>query len=488
MDLRRVFEAGKFLVALSALSISATATAQEGMRKVQVESSWPTVFEANRGESLELVTQAGSTRVKLLEIEHAYEPDHVTGKSAENRTFLSARLKLEVDGKPAELWLRGYQMPTTVGHVRLSVENTAEWANSGGLGNRRRMEHDVRLSAVPAGQTWGPADLRFPIKDYRWRSSTYRNSWSALVPFNVLYYHRGEDFGAIPNKLELVAVLPGTIAATPLPNGDGRSNSISLDVGDGTQIRYAHMDTESVDPKNPVGTQVESGTVLAKTGMTWNGGKNQHNDPHLHIELAQNGQTINMYASIVEAYFRDYDDTLIAIAGGFGFATPGQTYDLDATRSVARPGRSIRSYQWTLHDGTVVKGPHAKVKFDKPGYYAQELTVIADNGDEDRDSIHICVIDPANGGGYGSGWVYYTPTRNITPGTPVTFRSRLASSDQTIDFGDGSKPKKIEGDLDYAFEKPGIYTVSIRGASANGSPILHKIRIRIDPAPSARKQ
>lgn len=118
------------------------------------------------------------------------------------------------------------------------------------------------------------------------------------------------------------------------------------------------------------------------------------------------------------------------------------------------------------------------MKLDKPGYYAQELIVKADNGEEDRDAIHLCVIDPQSPGNYGAGWAYYHPSRDIKPGTSVMFWSRLAAADQTIDFGDGSAAQTIAGGLHHAYEKPGLYTVSIRGTAGNG-PVLHKMRLRV---------
>jgi hypothetical protein len=35
------------------------------------------------------------------------------------------------------------------------------------------------------------------------------------VPYNKLYYHRGEDYGAIPDRLDVVAPFEGTVIATP---------------------------------------------------------------------------------------------------------------------------------------------------------------------------------------------------------------------------------------------------------------------------------
>ena len=49
--------------------------------------------------------------------------------------------------------------------------------------------------------------------------AVYNNTWSGLVPFNLLYYHRGEDYGAIPDLLEVVSSIDGKIVSTPVPEG-----------------------------------------------------------------------------------------------------------------------------------------------------------------------------------------------------------------------------------------------------------------------------
>lgn len=452
------------------------------MKTIDVSGAWPTVFEAKQDVPVVLKTPSGSTQLTLRGVQHVFEADYWTGKTPDHKTFAEAKVEIEVNGKRYQLLHRPYEMPVTIGGVRLYVETTREWLAGGGLGRRKPLDGDVRLSAVPAGQTWGPESAVFPIANYRWRSSTYRNTWAALVPFNVLYYHRGEDFGAIPDRLDLLAMLPGVITHSPLPSGDGRSNSLTLDVGDNVKLGYAHMNTESIKPEAKKGASVTLGMPLAKTGMTWNGEKSQHNDPHVHMDLQRDGVGFSPYPMMVESYFRTYSDPLIAVAGGFAFTTIGQSVDLDGSRSVARPGRSIRSYRWRLHDGTEIKGAKATVKFDRAGYYAQELIVVADDGSEDRDAVHVRVYDPASGpDGIASGWVYSSPTRGIKAGDPVTFWSRLGGSQNlTIDFGDGSAAQPMSGDASHAYARAGIYTVTFRGSAARDENVIHKLRVRVE--------
>jgi len=104
----------------------------------------------------------------------------------------------------------------------------------------------VRFSAVAEGESWGPDTFQFPIKEYHWRSASYNNTWSSLVPYNKLYYHRGEDYGAIPDKLDIQAPITGTVIQSPLPNGDGKSNALIIQNRQGFTVRIAHMNTETI--------------------------------------------------------------------------------------------------------------------------------------------------------------------------------------------------------------------------------------------------
>ncbi|MCK5714051.1 MAG: M23 family metallopeptidase, partial [Hyphomicrobiaceae bacterium] len=291
------------------------------------------------------------------------------------------------------------------------------------------MDSDVRFSVVAEGEGWGPTDMRFPIQDYRWRSSSYNNTWASLVPYNLLYYHRGEDFGAIPERLPVMAVMDGIITSTPLPGGAYLSNGIIVATASGLKFRCSHMNIETFDPGLTEGTGVEAGQMLAKTGMTWNGYHSQYNDPHLHIGFHFGGTKISTYPFLVEAYLRDYDDDVLAVAGGYHFGVPDTTtIELDATRSVPRPGREIVGYEWHLHDGRTLYQPTVQLTYDEPGLYSEELIVHLDNGAQGRDFAQVRIYDPPRGSNIASGWIHYSPVRGIIAGTEVLFWNRLRNT------------------------------------------------------------
>ncbi|MCK4629767.1 MAG: hypothetical protein KAT56_12240, partial [Sedimentisphaerales bacterium] len=243
-------------------------------RVIRNQSGWPTIFGLNKDESFCVRRVVGNktvTRtVKLISVTEYWEPDYWIANNPSHQTLRLAEVVVDVSGEQATLPARPYQMPMVVNGLRLYVEATQKWAHECNLASIGDMDSDVRFSAVAEGEGWGPTDMRFPIQDYRWRSSSYNNTWASLVPYNLLYYHRGEDFGAIPERLPVMAVMDGIITSTPLPGGAYKSNGIIVATASGLKFRCSHMNIETFDPGLTEGTRVEAGQMLANTGETWN--------------------------------------------------------------------------------------------------------------------------------------------------------------------------------------------------------------------------
>jgi murein DD-endopeptidase MepM/ murein hydrolase activator NlpD len=426
---------------------------------------WPTIFELNAGDMCHLRRQVDGRTVErdvqLIGVQEFWEPDYFTG-AGESRTLRLAEVTVEVSGVRAKLLSRPYQMPVNVNGLRIYVEATRRWAHAADIERLADVDADVRLSAVAEGETWGPVSFVFPIHDYRWRSSSYFNTWNALVPYNKLYYHRGEDFGAIPDCLPVVSALAGRVARSPLPAGDGESNGLVIETVAGTRVEYYHMNVESMAETAVAGAQVDAGDLLGKTGMTWAGRRSQTHDPHLHFGLRVGETAVSTFPAIVESYFRAYPDHLMPIAGGYHFAEPGQSVLLDGSRSQARPGEEIATYEWRLHDGTCTRNATVQVPFEVPGLYSEELIVRTKSGAEARDYAQVRVYDRRRGRNMVTGWVYHHPVRGITPGQPVTFWNRLSGtrSDVCVDFGDGTPAATVTESTTHSFRHSGIFTVS----------------------------
>ena len=444
---------------------------------------WPVVFELACGDEIEIERTLNGKLVKrglrLVSIEESWEPDLWNPTDSAQRTLREAKVVVEVDGLRRTLLARPYQLPTVVNGLRVHVEATRNWAQRADVAPLGWRGGDVRFSAVAEGESWGPQTLRFPIGDFRWRSSSYNNTWLSLVPNNQLYYHRGEDLGAIPNRLPVIAMLDGAVSASPLPEGDGDSNDLIIDHGSGLKVDFAHMDIETIDPRLTPTAVVKAGDVLAKTGMTWAGRKSQTHDHHLHTELILGDTNISSYPFLVEAYLRDYADGVLAVAGGYAYGVPGQTIRVDGSRSIAREGHTISSYSWQLHDGRTVNGAAAEVGYDRPGLYSETLVVRTDQGGEDHDYLQVRIYDPEHPREGVWGWFYHLPVRGLVPGSEVTFENRLfnAASDVVIDFGDGTERQPIEQILHHAYERPGIYDASLHATNAHGEPAVVRMRV-----------
>jgi hypothetical protein len=473
--------AGRLLATLAVLALASQVRARADSRVVRRQEGWPAVFELNAGDSFRL----GDRTVMLAAFAEHWQPDHWIQNNRERKTLESASVHVDVSGEKATLLLRPYQVPVTVNGLRLYVETTKNWATKCDYAALEGIERDVRLSACLEGETWGPADVVFPVRDYRWRSSSYQNTWSSLVPYNRLYYHRGEDLGAIPDRLDVMAMFDGTVVKSPLPRGDGQSNGLTIGHASGLELRYAHMNTESILAEMTEGTAVKAGQVLAKTGMTWNGRRAQTHDPHLHAGFAFEGTSLSPYPFFVEAYFRTYqDDALLPVAGGYYFTIPGREVKLDGSRSVARPGRKVTSHRWKLHDGRTIDAAQAGVRYDRPGLYSEELTVTLDDGSQDRDFAQVRVYDPdpAKARKIAYGWAYYSPVRGIKPGTQVLFWNRLINTagPVTVDFGDGSVPQPVRSEATHAYGNPGAYTVTLSGRGPGDEPLTVRLRVVVE--------
>lgn len=448
---------------------------------------YPLVFELNVGESHSFKRSYQHKQlersVQLISVKHFTEPNLWFSGKLPPENYSRAEVVLEISGERVTLVHRPYESPKVVNGLRVFVEATREWARNAELADITDVEKQVRLAVCLEGEPWGPTDLAFPLKDYRWRSAAYNNTWSSLVPYNKLYYHRGEDYGAIPDRLEVVAPIEGKIIKSPLPDGDGASNAIYIQNQEGITFRMSHMNIETINKDYPLGTQVKAGTVLAKTGMTWDGRKSQTHDPHFHVEMNYKDTKLASFPYLLEAYLRAYPDPVLAVAGGYRFALVNTKVQLDASRSLAAKGKKISTYTWKLHNGKTIQAPQTTISYAQPGLYTEELIVTTDDGQEDRDFVQVRVYDEKQKvDELAFGWAYYAPVRDITPGTEIIFWNRLTktSTPVSIDFGDGTAPQIIDKALTYRYKKKGNYTVLLSSSDKYNNPVSLKLEVKVE--------
>jgi len=449
------------------------------------EPGFPFMFELNPNENL-VVTRSyqGKTikkKIKLIAIHTFSEPNYWFPDTMDQIDYYQFLVDLEVDDKPISLYHRPYQMPVIFEGLRIYIENIKQFNESAEYGKSSEMVKEVRISVCMENEPWGPEYIDFPINNYVWRSAVYNNTWSSLVPFNKLYYHRGEDYGAIPDRLEVVSPVDGIIRSTPIPDGVNGSNMVSIVASNGLRWDLAHMNIESIRPEYPVGTKVGAGTVLGKTGMTWGGKKSQEMDPHLHVGLSMDTISLASFPYLLEAYMRKYPDPVIAIAGGYRFATVGQPVELDASRSFSRDGQPIK-YRWRLSNGEISDLKKATIKYEQPGIFTEELQIESIEGKKDRDFLYVKVYDPAEKHDFAFGWAYYYPFRGIQPGDEVLFWNRLANTmdEVKINFGDNPEWYTIRKEATHRYNKPGKYVVTLKSIGQGNEPVTLKMEVTVE--------
>lgn len=472
-----------FMIILSFLCLSKLFAQQDSANIIMDVAGYPHVFELNIGQKhIVQFNDEGkivSRTIKLISIKPHFEP-YPLFKKGPPEIYSEAEVELDVSGKRITLLHRPYQMPVEFNGLRLYVEALKGWALSADIADLKALKRQLRLSVCAAGQSWGTQDMIFPIKGYRWKAGVYQNTWSALVPYNLRYYHRGEDYGAIPDRLDVVSPFDGKVTGSPLPNGDAQSNAVYIQNKSGIIFRVAHMDLDNIEDDCKIGNFVKSGAILGKTGMTWSGRKSQVNDSHCHIELQYNGTQLASYPYLMEAYLRTYPDKVIAVAGGYQFTEVKKDVLLDATRSIARKGETIKSCTWKLHNGEIKNFSKVILRYQYPGLYTEQLTVKTVSGAEDRDFVQIRVFDSKeNKGDIAYGWAAYDPVRNIHPNTMVLFWNRLINTKGPvlIDFGDNSGVTTVSKEIYHAYKAKGRYVVTLSSGSKDGEPITVKMEV-----------
>ncbi|WP_161554512.1 PKD domain-containing protein [Sinomicrobium soli] len=453
------------------------------MINIPVVLAWPVYLHFGTGETQGVKVKGKEYRITLEQIEYITVPNNRKPASIGARTLQEAKVTLSVNGETITLTQRPYQLPVDFMGLRLYVENTRDWVKKAGKFQAvKHFPKDAKIALTATGEPWGPDTMRFPVLEYRWRSSNYNNTWSSLVPGKNVYYHRGEDFGLAPDRYHIQAILDGVVQATPLPDGDGASNEIIVKHSDDFSYRVSHVNTGTVKENILKGKSVKTGQLLAQGGRTYKG-KEKMNNPHLHINFIYRGEAVSTYPYLVEAYMREYPDNVLAVAGGIQYASEGKEVNLDASRSVVREGHSIQQYIWELPNGKTLKGEKQKIVFDKAGSYPVTLRIQTDAGDEDTDNLQVYVLNEKREFNDFLGYFYTNPMRlrvkeEFTLWRP--WRKGWANKPLSVDFGDGTKLKKAGLVTHHVYKKPGIYTITLTARKPSERPATVKLKVMVD--------
>lgn len=441
------------------------------------------VVDLNIDEEYEVNLSDGSVaKVKLINITEK--------RDSVFNTLDSAEVRLEVNGITADVICGSYRLPVSVAGVQADVQAVSGYMADAGT-DWWKLKKAARIRIWPGNSPWiTPGTFRYPVRQ-RWFASRTWFSNEPIPPASPgkVYYHAGMDFGSAEGLTEVTAATDGVIlslgeevSAANHPAVEPRYDVIYIEDERGWAYRYSHF--KSFDPLLTAGGKIKMGQRLGYTGKEGASGGWSH--LHFHIESLQpSGEwgVEDSYAFLWQSYLEEHNPSVIAVARPHHKALPGETVELDASRSWARAG--IRSYEWLFMDGTGASGPGVKRAYDTPGTYSEIVKVTDNEGNFEYDFTRVAVYpriqdrtkksDPLN---LPNVHVAYNPTFDIHPGDPVIFLSRCRY-DKTggvdiYNFGDGTPPVEVPSNIDpdphaangygmvvHHFKKPGNYIVRV---------------------------
>jgi murein DD-endopeptidase MepM/ murein hydrolase activator NlpD len=459
------------------------------------------VIDLNVGEE-ETVTLAdgAKVRVKLWDLNET--------RDLINQSVRLARVAIEVDGKRVMLVSGNYRLPLTVGRVQIDCSITKGYYSNAGNDTWGLLK-DARLRLWPAG--WPliePETFVYPLKQ-RWFAS---GTQMANEPVHVndgesfankkVYYHNDLDFGGCEGMVDVVAATDGLVVSArteTLPGYQGtpvrpRYDVVYLLDERGWYYRYSHLYT--IDDAIRPGATVKMGQKIGVLGKE--GGSGGWSHLHFGIQSRQpSGKwgTQEAYGFAWEAYVREYQPKVIAVARPHKVARTSEKVLLDGTRSWSPAGK-IAHYEWTFTDGTKASGATTERTYAKPGTYSEVLKVTGADGAIGYDFAVVQVLDASQPTQVPpSIQAAYAPSLNVKAGDVVTFKVRTfrtTHGEETWDFGDGTAPVKVKSDgnvkslakdgfavTEHRFAKAGDYLVRVERSNERGEKAIAHLSVQV---------
>src|SRR5262249_48840985 len=208
----------------------------------------------------------------------------------------------------------------------------------------------------------------------------------------------------------------------------------------GWYYRYSHLHT--IGPEVKPGAQVKMGQRLGLLGKEGGSG----GWSHLHFDISGRQPSgkwgiVEGYAFLWEAYRKEQQPKLLAVARPHHLAALGQKVVLDGTRSWSAAGK-IASWEWTFTDGKTATGATVERTYARPGVYSEVLKVADGEGRIDYDFAVVNVLDAEHPDQLPpSIHAVYFPTFGIEPAEQVTFLVRpfrTTDGKETSGCGDGN--------------------------------------------------
>jgi murein DD-endopeptidase MepM/ murein hydrolase activator NlpD len=462
--------------------------------------------DLNVGEVAQVELADGKrVTVKLLDLRETRDKPRNAVRCAE--------VDVDVDGQKLTLVSANYRLPMTIAGVQVDCPVTKGYLQDAIKGvsgeNPWGLDKDARLRLWPAGSALvNPGTFVYPAKN-RWFASATQ---MANEPVHVdggenplvrkIYYHYGLDIGGTEGMVEVIAATDGVVISSGKDVLPGYQDSpvqprydvIYLLDSRGWYYRYSHLQT--IHPAVRVGQKIKMGQLLGLLGKEGGSG----GWSHLHFDISGRQPSgkwgiIEGYAFLWEAYLKQYQPRLIAVARPHYLAVVGDKVKLDGSRSWSVRGK-IADFQWTFTDGRQAIGPIVERAYSKPGVYSEVLKITDQEGRMDYDFgvVNVLAKNPADPLPPSIHANYY-PTFGIRPGEPVHFlvrTFRTTDGKETWDFGDGSPKVEVQSDGNvvplakdgyartvHRFQKAGHYVVRVGRSNRHGLAAIAHLHVRV---------
>ena len=490
-----------------------------GSRRLAFALSWaiifPTVTDAGTRDPLTPLLRAvdmnvGETASVALHDGSRVELGVLAVEATNDVVFDAVRqvsVTIRVNGMKKTIRSGNYNLPVTLGNVQIDCPVTLDYMKRANV-DWWGLEKDVRLRLWPAGSPFAwPGTFVFPVSQ-KWLASFTQYSNEPVLdrspPGNnrKIYYHAGIDIGGAEDMVEVYAATDGVVVSVRgevLADEPGAPVSPRYDVvylrdDRGWYYRYSHFD--SIIPELQLGQRVLAGKKLGMLGKAGASG----GWTHLHFEIKSkqpSGKwgTQDAYAFLWEAYRRQYDPDILAVARPHKVIRIGESTILSAGNSWAK--NEIVSYEWNLSDGSTRSGKEIETKYGLPGTYSEIVKVTDAKGNYDYDFAVVRVYaGTSDEAALPDIHATFYPTMNIRAGDKVFFQVRsrwIAEGYDVWDFMDGSKPVTVKSNIDsenhaeggysitsHRFAKPGDYLVNVRRGSPGGIATA-RVYVRVLP-------
>lgn len=464
-------------------------------------------LDLNTGEIQQVKLCDGqSATVKLLAVR---EPRDVLRNAVRK-----AEIDIEVNGTKTTLASGNYHLPQKIAGVQIDCPVTGGYRINCSKNFKNQeawgLDKDARVRLWPAGSPLiNPSTFRYPAKQRWFASGTHMANEPCHVdggenPLDNrgIYYHYGLDIGGLEEQVDVNAATDGLVVSRGkeiLPGYEDSPANTRYDVvylldDRGWYYRYSHLHTIYPDVKP--GAKVKMGQRIGLLGKEGGSG----GWSHLHFDISGRQPSgkwgiIEGYAFLWEAYLKEYQPKLLAVARPHQLVCVGDKVVLDGRLSWSSAGK-ISAYDWTLSGGKAASGATVEHTYSKPGVYSEILKISDGAGSVDYDFAVVNVLDRAQVSPLPpSIHAVYSPTFDIKPGQPVTFKVRTfrtTDGKETWDFGDGTPKVEVQSDGNvvqhakegyartvHAFAKPGQYIVSVERTNRHGFTATARLHVRV---------